>query len=221
MSREKVLETVAERIARLRPAHPVRVGIDGPDAAGKTTFADELAQRLVAFGRPVVRASIDGFHRPASVRYRRGPDSPEGYYFDSFDLDALTDLLLRPLGAGGSCLIRRATFDFETDRPVAAPIEMAAHDAILVFDGVFLHRDELVEFWEFSIFLDVDFATTVRRAEIRDAERMGSVERVRARYARRYMPGQRVYFAACDPRRRASVVIQNSHPDEPVLLEQS
>jgi len=49
----------------------VRTAIDGPDAAGKTTLADELAVALRERGRDVIRASIDGFHRPRRERYRR------------------------------------------------------------------------------------------------------------------------------------------------------
>lgn len=64
-------------------AHPTRVAVDGPDAAGKTTLADELGIALNDAGREVIRASVDGFHRPRVERYRRGPDSPEGYYEDS------------------------------------------------------------------------------------------------------------------------------------------
>jgi uridine kinase len=54
----------------------VLVGIDGPDAAGKTMLADQLAAALQS---NAVRASIDGFHNPISVRQRRGRFSPEGY----------------------------------------------------------------------------------------------------------------------------------------------
>jgi len=63
----------------------LRVGIDGVDGAGKTTFADELAAALAPFGRPVIRAGVDGFHHPRAVRYRRGRESPEGFFRDSYD----------------------------------------------------------------------------------------------------------------------------------------
>ncbi|HWP08950.1 MAG TPA: hypothetical protein VNN72_24570 [Polyangiaceae bacterium] len=209
MSRVSVLKTIADRIASLQPGHPVRVGIDGADAAGKTTFADELAPVLAERGRPVVRASIDSFHHPAHLRYRRGSDSPEGYFLDSFDLISLRALVLDPLGPGGSLEIRRAIFDFRLDRPVTVPAETIAPDAILVFDGVFLHRDELFDCWEFSVFLEVDFETCVRRGEVRDAQQFGSRERARARYEQRYVPGQKLYLAQCQPTLRASIVIQN------------
>ena len=61
-----------------------RVGVDGPDAAGKTTLADELA---AATGVPRVRA--DDFLNPPEVRYARGPLDPDGYFADAFDLAAL------------------------------------------------------------------------------------------------------------------------------------
>ena len=66
----------------------VLVGIDGPDAAGKTTLADRLAAALPG---PVVRVSADDFLRPAEERHRRGKLSPEGYYRDSVDVIAFRD----------------------------------------------------------------------------------------------------------------------------------
>lgn len=96
-------------------SHPARVAIDGVDAAAKTALADELAGPLGARGRRVIRASIDGFHNPCAVRYRRGPDSPGGYYLDSFDHDALRASLLDPLGSGGDLRYRTATFDYRTE----------------------------------------------------------------------------------------------------------
>jgi hypothetical protein len=42
--------------------HSLRVAIDGLIAAGKTTFADELAKEVRARGRACLRVSMDGFH---------------------------------------------------------------------------------------------------------------------------------------------------------------
>ena len=95
-SRAAVLSALADRIAEVSKPHPTRVAIDGPDTAGKTTLADELAVELQHQGREVVRASIDGFHRPRVERYRQGPDSALGYYDDSFDYDRLIQTLLAP-----------------------------------------------------------------------------------------------------------------------------
>lgn len=80
LSRGEVLEQLAAELARLEL--PARVAIDGADAAGKTILADELEKLL---GPSVVRISADAFLRPRRERYRRGRESPEGYYEDSFD----------------------------------------------------------------------------------------------------------------------------------------
>lgn len=77
MTRDEMLDTLSGYVTDSVLDHPVRVAIDGPDAAGKTMLADA--------GRQIVRASIDGFHRPRAERYRQGPLSPAGYYEDSLD----------------------------------------------------------------------------------------------------------------------------------------
>ena len=119
--RERLLAHLARRIVAVSRPHPLRVAIDGVDGAGKTTLADELAPRVRALGREVVRSSIDGFHRPRVDRYRRGRDSPEGFYEDSFDHAAVRAALLDPLGPGGDRRFRTTIFDWRTDQPVDEP----------------------------------------------------------------------------------------------------
>jgi uridine kinase len=217
MARRELIDEVASKIAAIVRPHPIRVAIDGVDAAGKTTFADELAPVVKALGRPVIRASIDGFHNPAAVRRRRGALSPDGYYHDSFNHVALLEMLLQPLGPGGSLAFRRAAFDFRIDAAVAAALEQAEPNAILLLDGVFLLRPELRAHFDFSIFLRADFNVTLARAEKRDAELMGGIDEVRRRYHERYIPGQRLYLEAVQPDRHASMVIDNNDPARPAI----
>jgi len=68
MERSALLEVLVERIALLIRPHPIRVAIDGVDGVGKTTLANELVDPLRRRGLLVIRASIDGFHNPGSVR---------------------------------------------------------------------------------------------------------------------------------------------------------
>jgi uridine kinase len=67
--------TATDLAALVRPGQ--RVGIDGRDAAGKTTLGDALARVLPP---PVTRVLLDDFHRPAEERV--------DYYRDAFDLPA-------------------------------------------------------------------------------------------------------------------------------------
>jgi uridine kinase len=217
MERSDLLVELASRIAELQPSHPIRVAIDGIDAAGKTTMAQDLVSPLEAVGRPIIRSSIDHFHNPARVRHRRGSTSAEGYYRDSFDSSGLVEALLAPLGPGGSLQYRREIFDRRRDSPIDAPLETASPDSVLIFDGVFLHRPELRAHWDFSIFLRADFAVSVGRAEQRDLELFGSISEIRRRYQMRYLPGQRLYLAECQPEQLASIVVNNDDPQRPVI----
>lgn len=79
-----------------RPAR--RVAIDVVDGAGKTHFADELADVLAGRRSPVIRGSVDGFHHPPEVRHRRGRGSPEGYFRDSYDYPWMIELLSEQSG---------------------------------------------------------------------------------------------------------------------------
>jgi uridine kinase len=215
MERTALLEVLADRITGLIRPHPIRVAIDGVDGVGKTTLAEELVDPLRRRGPPVIRASIDGFHNPRSVRYRLGRRSPEGYFRDSFNYEALTNGLLRPLGPGGSLRYRRAVFNYRTDSEVQTPSELAPPNSILLFDGVFLHRPELRLYWDLSIFLDAPFAVTIPRCALRD----GGSPDLNAAENRRYVEGQKLYLDQCQPGREATIVINNENLMSPDFVD--
>jgi uridine kinase len=69
-AREDVLDRLAQHVPA--PGRRVLVAIDGPDGAGKTTFAADLSAALERIGRPVVVIHVDNFLNPrASRRSRR------------------------------------------------------------------------------------------------------------------------------------------------------
>ncbi|MGD9092852.1 MAG: hypothetical protein PVF74_08380 [Anaerolineales bacterium] len=212
-----VLDQIVDLILEIVRPHPLRVAVDGVDAAGKTTIADELAQRIEHRGRSVIRASLDGFHRPRVDRYRRGVNSPEGYYYDSFDYVAIVDNLLMPLGPGGNRRYCRALFDYRANKPINQPLEVAVEDAVLLIDGVFLLRQELNRYWDFRIFVDVDFEVAVGRAVTRDCEGLGTSEEVLRRYWERYVPGQLIYIESVQPKRNANIILNNDEFANPII----
>ena len=215
-TRKDVITQIADNL--LARSGRLRVGIDGVDTAGKTTRADELAQAISAAGRPALRATIDGFHQPREFRYRRGPDSPEGYFADSFDLPALRRVLLDPLGPGGDRREQTRLFDHRADAQVAAPVISAPPDCILLFDGVFLQQPALKGCFEVIIFVQVSFETMLARAVQRDADALGGEDAARARYLARYIPAQQRYLADFQPQRHADIIVKNDDPDRPGIV---
>jgi len=217
VDRRYLLARLADALSALDLAHVPRVAIDGPDAAGKTTFADELAARVAA-RRPVIRLGADDFHRPPAVRYRRGDTSPEGYYLDSFDNEMIVAAVLRPLGPGGDGEYLPALFDVRSGQPVPARRLVADPRALLLFDGVFLQRKDLREHWDAAIYLHVPPAESLRRALVRDRDVLGSAEVVRDRYNVRYLPGQALCRQTDSPLDRADLVLDMTDPALPAVL---
>jgi uridine kinase len=205
---------VAGRVPLAKGSACVRVAVDGPDGAGKTRFADDLAAVLRAAGRQVVRISVDGFHHPRAIRYRRGRDSPEGFWLDSYDYAQFRTDVLEPLGLDGSRRYRSAAHHVATDTVLTSETQLAAPGSVLVIDGIFLQRHELADAWDLTVFLDVPFGETVRRMAVRD----GTDPDVEHPRTRRYVEGQRLYFAACQPHSRADVLVDNTDFDSPRLL---
>jgi uridine kinase len=213
-NRERVLGTVAREVLQFPVDRIIRVGIDGVDGAGKTMFATELAYKLQTSGRPVIRATVDGFHNPRAIRYARGRSSPEGYFADSYNYAALRAALLDPLSPEGSGRYRTAVFDHRADLPVEMPEQEAMPASILVFDGIFLHRPELRDCWDFSVFLKVRFDVSVARCARRDGTSPDPSEVAN----RRYVEGQKLYLCACEPWACATLVIDNNDLAQPFIV---
>lgn len=214
MIRATVLERLADLVPEPGGEAVVRVAIDGVDGAGKTTLADELGTVLEARGRAVVRIGIDGYHHPRAVRYRRGRESPEGFYRDSYDLEALRRHVLAPLGPAGDGRYVPAVHDVERDLALELEPQAAPAGAVLVLDGLFLHRAELADEWDLSVLVTAPFEVTFARMAVRD----GCPPDPEHPDNQRYVAGQGLYFAEADPESRADVVLDNADPDHPRLL---
>ncbi len=202
-------------IQNVTVAHPLRVAIDGPPAAGKTMLADELGDALRAQGRYVIRAWIESFLFPRAQRYRRGELSAEGNYHDSFDYDPLRRVLLDPLGPDGGRGFRRAVYDKQTDSAVSEPIRYAPVDAVLIFEGVFLMRPELIDQWDLRIFVSATFEETLARARTRDVALYGTAVNVERRFRGRYRPSQQLYSETVRPTDHADIIVHNDDPQQP------
>ena len=183
-------------------------------ASGKTTFADQLAPLIEELGRPVVRATIDGFHNPQEVRYRNDRQSPESYYADSFNYTALRETLLAPLLniRDEERSVRTAVYDFRTEATVDNQSAVFSPDSILLFDGVMLFREEIDDCWDYRIYVDARLQTAFMRGVPRDATTETEQMAMGKKYLQRYFPGQRIYLAQAKPRDKADAIVMNDAP---------
>ncbi|MEQ4300223.1 uridylate kinase [Plantactinospora sp. B6F1] len=219
-TRDEMLGCLAEAVGSVAVTHPTRVAVDGPPAAGKTTLADELAVVLRTQGRDVIRATIDDFLFPRAQRYPRGEYSAEGCYFDAHDTEALNRVLLDPLGPGGDRRFQPAVCDRTTDTVFSPPVTTASVDAVLIFDGVFLMRPELIDRWDLRIFVSAALDRTVDRAVIRERQ-VSSRADVERRWRERYIPAQQFYFATVRPNDQVDIIVHNDEPRQPVWVNRT
>jgi uridine kinase len=214
--RARVVRSVADLVPRPdEHARNVFVGIDGVDGSGKTIFADELATVLSA-RQPTVRLSIDGFHHRRQERYRQGRDSPDGFWRDSYDYEAFDRHVISPLRSGLGPYLA-ASHDLDTDVVLDGPALWLDEPSVIVVDGIFLHRPELRDVWDFSVFLEVEFDVSMARMATRD----GSDPDPAAVGNRRYVEGQRIYLQGNAPQRLASISVDNNDLRAPRILRSS
>jgi uridine kinase len=216
-SAQAVLDSVALSVARL-PRVGASVAIDGPDGAGQTHFADHLAETLrTHYQRQVVRISVDDFHNPRAVRYRQGRQSPQGFWEDSYNYARFRRDVLEPFAPTGSRVYRCACHNVATDEDLRPEDEFADPAAVLLVDGIFLHRHELIAEWDLTVFLDVDFMETAKRMARRD----GTPADPEHPQMNRYIEGQRLYFRQCRPHGQATILIDNNDVAQPRIASRA
>ena len=176
----------------------------------------ELVEPIRHLGRERIRASVDSFHNPREVRYQRGRWSPEGYFYDSFNYEVVRQMLLEPLGASGDRKYRAAKFDYRTNSPAVSPLRIAPPDAVLLFDGVFLLRPELIGMWDLTLFLDATFENAGKRCAVRAGDTVIIPE-----HEARYLDGQKLYLRLCRPKDAADLVIDHNDVDRPVIVRRN
>jgi uridine kinase len=93
---------------------------------------------------------------------------------------------------------------------------VASPGVALILDGLFLHRQELRDTWDFSIFLDAPFEVTIPRGAVRGPGWGGSPDPT-ASSNQRYIEGQGIYLRQDEPQARANVVIDYSDLTAPVV----
>tara|TARA_B100001094_G_scaffold331785_1_gene401310 strand:+ start:2423 stop:3142 length:720 start_codon:yes stop_codon:yes gene_type:complete len=215
--RTDILQAIAHRLETIKLPHPLRVGIDGVSASGKTVFADELAIVLRKINREVIRTGIDGFHNPPEIRHRRGVMSVEGYVEDSFDYSAVRKHVLNPLGPGGNLSYVPEVYDHAQGATKQPDPIFASPDAILLFEGVMLFRREIANAFDYRILVDTSFQEALERAKTRDLRHFGDMKTLLDKYTRRFFPGQKHYLESHRPEEIVDAIIGNDDFGKPIL----
>ena len=116
------------------------LGITGAPAAGKSTYAEQLAAKLAGDGHRVALVPMDGYHLAQSVLDELGLAGVKGapHTFDGYGFVAL----LKRLKAAPDEQIWAPRFDRGLEDSIAASIGVAPEVTLVVTEGNYLLFDE-------------------------------------------------------------------------------
>jgi pantothenate kinase len=116
------------------------LGITGAPAAGKSTYAEQLAAKLIADGHQVALVPMDGYHLAQSVLDELGLAGVKGapHTFDGYGFVAL----LRRLKESPGEQIWAPRFDRAIEDSIAASIGIAPDVTLVITEGNYLLLDE-------------------------------------------------------------------------------
>jgi len=212
---------ISESILKLPATSPRLGAISGKDASGKTVMADLLSEYLKnKTNRQIIRISADDFMNQRSIRRTITASEGESCYKYTFDFDSLKKYVLEPLQPDGSYIHKTKVFDQPTDRQILSDDNKANNDAIVILDGVFLFKSDLVGYWDLKILLETDNDILIERGALRDTVRIGSYEEARKKYLDRYIASQTIYYDQENPTKSADIIINNNDFNNPVILKQ-
>jgi uridine kinase len=144
-------------------------------------------------------------------------ESGRGYYDDAYDFSSLAGRVLLPLGPGGTRDYAIRVHDLASDATIHDEVAQAPPDAIVLFAATFIQRGRLRDLWDEVIYLDVPEETATARGIARDRDALGRPAAAHAAYEARYMAACRLYVNEQDPSGRASILIDDTDPDAPVI----
>jgi uridine kinase len=137
----RLMRALADDLFRALGREGRFVAVDGVDGSGKTSFTAALVAEFQ--DRPSIVIHADDFLNPSPVRYAQGRHSPEGFWEDTYNYAALREQVLIPLGRGGDGWYSPASYDAGADHTAPAALVSAPRGALVLVEGMFLHRVEL------------------------------------------------------------------------------
>ncbi|MEW6405144.1 MAG: hypothetical protein AB1649_25395 [Chloroflexota bacterium] len=210
---------IVETILKLRQNRTLLIAFDGADTSGKTTLANSVHTVLKSHKFDSIRVSMDKFYHAREKRFARGELSPEGFFYDSTNYDAVFRCVIFPVKESLGYILP-GVYDYRSEKPIEPDKIRIDSRSIVLIDGKFMNRDELCTYWDLSVFLEVAFDTIIERALIRDLELFGTREEVLSRYVNRYIPSEQLYMEKCNPAERASIVIDNDDYRNPRVIKE-
>lgn len=215
----KILDVVRKTIVeKKRKNFPLIVGINGIDTSGKTYLSKIIEKELKILGYPVQVIHVDDFHNPIPIRFS-GKDQLDDYYNFSFDFEKLVDEILEPIKREHKLSKTLTHLNLATDKFEIEKLYEVSTNTIVILEGVFIFKDEIRKYLDYTIFIQISKREMNKRAFERDANTIGSEESVMFDYENKYFPTQQKYLALFPPEVYANIIINNNDWNNPEIIK--
>jgi len=203
-----------EKIVRKLPMKRGICGISGVDTAGKTIFTKQFYKFLKCKGHNCKVVHLDDFHNPKEIRSQLN-DPVESYLKYAFDLNKVLDEILIPIKKGNDVSKELKLLCLETDKyEINKNIKLTPNDLILL-EGVLLFREPLNNYFDYRIYIDINYDYMVERAHKRGE---GSITELEKSYHNKRIPIQKKYILENSPKKQSDIIINNNDFNNPTLV---
>lgn len=215
------VKSLAEQIQRQAEHQtsvgPFILGIDGPNASGKTTLAGLLAQQLTRTNLCTLVVGMDSFHNRRTHRYRY--PGPYSFRDEYFDVDHLTSKVLLPLKSGNGTVFAEALSLGKEEYVTVIDFDAEKH-SIVVLEGVFVQQPRIRPYLDYCVYLHAALPDLITDGISRWKEKH-SLQMTLERFEDRYIPAQRQYIGQIRPFMTADIVLSRNRDGFDVLDPQS
>lgn len=195
MNLQELVAKILQRHSEVEAGRSTLIGISGIDGSGKGYITELLAKDLNLAGAKAVSINIDPWLTLPEQRFNSEKPG-EHFYYHAFMFNNLFDQLVLPLRQQRS-LYLEITLTGELGKPFTQIYDF--HDVdIILLEGIFLLQRQLLQHYDFKVWIECSYETALERALQRNQEGLTPEEIIRD-YHTIYFPAEEYHLAIDHP----------------------
>ena len=202
----ELADNIIEKFKIHSSTNTFTVGISGIDASGKGYITGFLQKELEKRNYKVANINVDPWQNPIPIRLQK-EDPAENFYKNVFRWDNFFKQLIVPLRTNRHIYLQTSLIRTDGDFYYSFIYDFNDID-ILLIEGIFLFKQELLNYYDWKIWIDCSFETGIYRAIERNSEKL-SREQLIHDYNTYYYPAQIYHFQRDDPKDVSNIIYCN------------
>lgn len=202
----ELADNIIEKFKIHSSTNTFTVGISGIDASGKGYITGFLQKELEKKNYKVANINVDPWQNPIPIRLQKD-DPAENFYQNVFRWDNFFTQLIVPLRTNRHIYLQTTLIRTDGDFYYSFIYDFNDID-ILLIEGIFLFKQELLNYYDWKIWIDCSFETGIFRAIERNSEKL-SREQLIHDYNTYYYPAQIYHFQRDDPKDVSNIIYCN------------